>query len=373
MAVLSSPLQWISLTPPATRTFTALLIVMSGTYYWLQWRHPEVASIRERPQIPYLTLVPGISWMYPWTLLTSSFIEKSVIELVFSLICLPVSLRYLERLWGTPETFRFIGVVLIISNVVTLILSWIEYLVSGMELFIYSVEYHGQMALQTAVLVAFTQMIPEHQVQIFGVLKIRVKRLPMAYVTFSTVICLLGYLDPFLLIQFGWLVSWFYLRFYKRTGGEGGSPVEYGDRSETFAFVYWFPPFLHYPISIASNAAYSLALRLKLVHPHPSALGDIEGGAYSPLPGGARAEAERRRALALKALDQRLANPTTNPGATSAPFSLPTRASQDGRPSSMRQNSVPAPQNSTVKSGQASRPSSEPEMEDDIGSTEKAG
>lgn len=66
----------------------------------------------------------------------------------------------------------------------------------------------------------------------------------MAYVTFSTVICLLGYLDPFLLIQFGWLVSWFYLRFYKRTGGEGGSPVEYGDRSETFAFVHWFPPFL---------------------------------------------------------------------------------------------------------------------------------
>lgn len=31
------------------------------------------------------------------------------------------------------------------------------------------------MALQTAVLVAFTQMIPEHQVQIFGVLKMRVK------------------------------------------------------------------------------------------------------------------------------------------------------------------------------------------------------
>lgn len=31
------------------------------------------------------------------------------------------------------------------------------------------------MALQIAVLVAFTQVIPEHQVQIFGVFKARVK------------------------------------------------------------------------------------------------------------------------------------------------------------------------------------------------------
>ena len=118
------------------------------------------------------------------------------------------------------------------------------------------------MALQTGVLVAFTQMIPEHQVQLFGVLKMRVKvshsssmlylfnlpvqRLPMLYVTFSTGMCLAGYQDPFILIQFGWLVSWTYLRFYKRTGGDtpGGGPIEYGDRSETFAFIHWFPPLI---------------------------------------------------------------------------------------------------------------------------------
>ena len=35
--------------------------------------------------------------------------------------------------------------------------------------------YHGQMALQIAILVAFTQLIPEHQVQVLGVLKARVK------------------------------------------------------------------------------------------------------------------------------------------------------------------------------------------------------
>lgn len=35
--------------------------------------------------------------------------------------------------------------------------------------------YHGQMALQISLLVAFTQLIPEHQVQVLGVIKARVK------------------------------------------------------------------------------------------------------------------------------------------------------------------------------------------------------
>lgn len=35
--------------------------------------------------------------------------------------------------------------------------------------------YHGQMSLQIGILVAFTQIIPEHQVQVLGVFKARVK------------------------------------------------------------------------------------------------------------------------------------------------------------------------------------------------------
>ena len=39
----------------------------------------------------------------------------------------------------------------------------------------YGQEYHGQMALQIGVLVGFTQLIPEHQVQVMGIIKARVK------------------------------------------------------------------------------------------------------------------------------------------------------------------------------------------------------
>ena len=50
-----------------------------------------------------------------------------------------------------------------------------------------------------------------------------------------------------------------------------------------------------YPLSLAVNAAYSLALRLKVVPHHSGSIVDLEAGGYAPLPGGARAEAERRR------------------------------------------------------------------------------
>jgi hypothetical protein len=67
----------------------------------------------------------------------------------------------------------------------------------------------------------------------------------MAYLTFSTIMTLLGFQSPYILIQFGWFVSWIYLRFYKRSVGDSlGGVVSYGDRSETFALTSWFPPFL---------------------------------------------------------------------------------------------------------------------------------
>jgi hypothetical protein len=129
----------------------------------------------------------------------------------------------------------------------------------------------------------------------------------MLYVTVSNVACILGYQSPYILIQFGWLTSYLYLRFGKM--GEGG---ERGDRSETFSFANWFPGFLQFvlslpfpdsltdevcrrPISILSRLVFNAAVAIKLIKPWT----DIEqggGSAYGGgLPGGARAEAERRR------------------------------------------------------------------------------
>jgi len=309
MAVLSAaPLQFVASTPPVTRAFTAATIVSTLFYYWLWWRSDEEFSA------PYLVLIPGYAIYNPWTFLTSALVETGIVEFAFTLLVIPASLRYLERLWGAVETLKFIVVTITVSNIIAFGLNLLEYLVLGNTVFLYGQWYHGQMALQIAVLVAFTQIIPEHQVQLFGVLKARVKTIPMTYVTFSTVMCIIGFQVPYIVIQFGWLVSYIWLRFYKKNTDVGGGGPAYGDRSETFAFVSWFPPFIHKPITLLANTAHSLASKFHLI----PGFSDLESGGYTQLPGGARAEAERRRAMALKALDQRMAGGASSPAPRSA-------------------------------------------------------
>ncbi|KAF9786856.1 DUF1751-domain-containing protein [Thelephora terrestris] len=316
MSILSSPVQYVASTPPVTRAFTAATVVLSLLYYWVSWSSDDPYTA------PYLILVPGTSIFYPWSFLTAGLVETSLIELVLTILVIPHSLRYFERLWGAVETIKFIVVTIVASNIIAFGLSWIEYFVFQNPSFAFGIQYHGQMALQAGILVAFTQAIPEHQIQVFGVFKARVKSLPMAYNTFSVIMSIIGYQSPYLLIQFGWLASYVWLRFYRKNSGDSlGSSTVYGDRSETFAFIMWFPPFVQGPVSVLADTLHSLATRFHLI---PSMGHDIEGG-YTQVPGGARAEAERRRAMALKALDQRMA------GAPSSSTNGPTTSSNAGR------------------------------------------
>ncbi|EIW87037.1 DUF1751-domain-containing protein [Coniophora puteana RWD-64-598 SS2] len=326
MAILSTPLHYLSSVPLVTRVFTGATVVTSSYYLWNRWTTGQFF-------LPWLTLVPGSSLFFPWTFLTSGLVELSIIELAVSLIMIPASLRYFERLWGTVETIKFLVVCIIGPNLIAFAFNWIEFIATrNADMFLYGMQYYGQMTLFISFLVAFTQVIPEHQVQVFGFIKARVKRLPMAYLTFSTVMTLLGFQSPYILIQFGWFVSWIYLRFYKRNVSDTvGGMDTYGDRSETFSLISWFPPFVHTPLSMLGNTVHRLASRFHLI---PSSVpSDLEAG-YSQVPGGARAEAERRRALALKALDQRLANSSTSspPSATNPPRGSQSIAASSSQP-----------------------------------------
>ena len=126
--------------------------------------------------------------------------------------------------------------------------------------------------------------------------------------------------------------SWTYLRFYKKQPdfaetSTGGATLR-GDASETFAFAYFFPDAVQPPIRAVSENVYNLLVTLKLCTPfsvEEIQLGNDQANARGEgrLPsllnqgsrragGGKREEAERRRALALKALDQRLQAATAN-------------------------------------------------------------
>lgn len=374
--------------PPATRALTLGIAAFSALLFLLRITLSEVHPISWHKDdsavgFPWLVLVPGASFWYPWTLLTASFCETSWIELLVTLVSIPLMGRYFEQLWGPIELLKFAFVVLVGSNLIAWAAAILQFALLRTEFILYATQYHGMTALQTGFLVGFTQMIPEHRVQLFhGRVTFQVKNLPMAYVTLSTVLCLLGVLSPWILIQFGWLLSWVYLRFVKYNDAAGFR----GDRSETFAFVNWFPPFLHTPIGLASNFAHGIFTRLHLIQPWEYT--DLESGnalnagltaaaaggggqsaaAATPFTpsGPPRAEAERRRAMALKALDQKMASGNRAPPSSSSVPGSPASASGSGP------NSARGPHSARSKLGAAPAPGSNKVLfsaEDDEGET----
>ena len=174
--------------------------------------------------------------------------------------------------------------------------------------------------------------MPEHTVTIArGVIKLRVKHFPAIFLLGNTVAGIVLGLDTALILAWmGFLSAWIYLRFYKfspdlSSSSTGASSGIRGDASETFAFAAFFPDPLSTPIAAASDKIYDALVAMRICTPfsaedveagNEQAMAREEGGLPSLLNGGGtragvrgggkREEAERRRALALKALDQRL-------------------------------------------------------------------
>ena len=123
-----------------------------------------------------------------------------------------------------------------------------------------TVQYHGTLALQAGLLVAVVQTAPHTHVQL-GPLAIGARTLAIAYLVLSNVLCVLGRPAPFILIQFGWLVAYIYLRIYQPH--ESGR----GDCSDAFAFETWFPPPAAPAVRTLARTAYRGAHALHLVPP----------------------------------------------------------------------------------------------------------
>lgn len=191
----------------------------------------------------------------------------------------------------------------------------------------------------------------------------RVKHFPALFLFLNTLSGILfGTHAAAILSWFGLLTSWSYLRFIKRQPDLTGTTTDglgiKGDASETFAFACLFPDVIQPPIAFVSDQIYILLVTLKICTPFseediasgnqqvlargeaglPSLLNSQRGGARGIAK---REEAERRRALALKALDQRL-----QAAAAGRAPSNPSASNQQGP--SQTQTATP-----TVPAGQA--------------------
>jgi hypothetical protein len=206
----------------------------------------------------------------------------------------------------------------------------------------------GGIAIQAGFLVSFKQLVPEHTVAIAkGLVRMRVKHFPAIFLAANTISgIILGTETAMFLAYFGFMTAWVYLRFFRISpslvsSATGDGSVTRGDASDTFAFAHFFPEPIQTPLSALTDGLYNTIVALGVCTPfseqdidagNEQASARAEGGLPSIMNpnsrggrgGATRAEAERRRALALKALDQRLhaaaaRGPTTTvPAAASA-------------------------------------------------------
>lgn len=318
--------------PPATRFCLISLLTLSLLYNIARWRQldPTPGSPAVTPTVPYLTLIPAQFLFYPWTLLTATFVEQNIFTVLLNAATLFYGGKYLERAWGSREFAKFILAVAVIPNVVIVPIYLIASALRGSgDGLVPGPQICGGIAIQASFLVAFKQLVPEHTVTLFkGLVKMRVKHFPALFLLLNTLSGLLfGTRVAAILAWLGLLTSWTYLRFFKRQPDLTGTSTDglgiKGDASETFAFACLFPDVMQPPIAFLADQIYILLVTLKVCTPFsaediasgneqvlargeaglPSLLNSQRGGMRGM---GKREEAERRRALALKALDQRL-------------------------------------------------------------------
>ncbi|KAI1155333.1 eukaryotic integral membrane protein-domain-containing protein [Nemania diffusa] len=301
--------------PPVTRIVLAVLGLQSLSSIIIRGARSNVV-------IEWLALVPQLSLFYPWTFITTTLVEENLTSLVIAGVTLFNGGRYLERAWSSKEFAKFLLVVSLIPNLLCFFLLITMFTVTRNEDWTLTT-INGTIPLQISFLVAFSQLVPAHTVTLFrGVLSLRVPRFPLIYIG----LVIAANLTPWIsgaslpLAIFGFLTSWTYLRFYKTVFPDldSSQPASMrGDASETFAFSEFFPAPVKPFVTALADQVFSVLVAMRVCTPFSHAdMSAAQGNNFhqrSAPGGGVRAEAERRRALALKVLDQRLHAATGNP------------------------------------------------------------
>ncbi|KAI0466354.1 eukaryotic integral membrane protein-domain-containing protein [Xylaria cf. heliscus] len=313
--------------PPVTRIVLAILGLQSLASIVIHRSRTNVV-------IEWLTLVPQLSLFYPWTFLTTTLAEENLTSLAIAGVTLFNGGRYLERAWSSKEFAKFLVVVSLVPNFLCFLLFVTTFTVTRNEDWTLNT-ISGTIPLQISFLVAFSQLVPAHTVTLFrGVLSLRVPRFPLIYIGLVAVANLTPWISSasLPLAIFGFLTSWTYLRFYKTVFPDldSSQPASMrGDASETFAFSEFFPAPVKPFVAALADQVFNMLVAVRVCTPFSQAdISAAQGNNFHQrsAPGGVRAEAERRRALALKVLDQRLHAATSNP-ASRGQSTLPAQPS----------------------------------------------
>ncbi|XP_060621767.2 transmembrane protein 115 [Anolis sagrei] len=244
-------------------------------------------------------LFPPNFWV--WTLATHCVTETHLWDVGLSLATVVAAGRLLEPLWGALELLIFFAVV----NISVGLLGALAYLLSYVALFdlsyLFTIRIHGMLGFLGGVLVALKQTMGDRTV--LKIPQVRMKVVPMLLLLLLAVLRLTTLIASNVLASYGFgvLSSWVYLRFYQRHSRGRG------DMSDHFAFATFFPEILQPVVGLLANLVHSLLVKVKVCR---KTVKRYDVGAPSSitisLPGTDPQDAERRRQLALKALNERL-------------------------------------------------------------------
>lgn len=309
--------------PPVTRGLLLIELAICILYTAARLSSSSTTGGWRTAEVPYLALVPDKVLLYPWTLVTTTFVEQNLISFLIATATILFGGRYFERSWGSRGFAMTILITSLFPNVMMVPTYWAWGALMGNPNRA-STPCTGSITLQAAFIVAFKQLVPEHTVSIYkGMIKFRVKHFPAIFLLLNIASgLLLGTDTAAVFATLGFLTSWIYLRFYKKQPDLTGANTSVkGDASETFAFATFFPNIMQPPIAAVSDRIFDLMCALKLCIPFSDEAVELSNQQAATrgdtgLPTfvrqsrtmgmSKREEAERRRALALRALDQRL-------------------------------------------------------------------
>jgi len=241
----------------------------------------------------YIALVPGKTLPCVWNVITAGYFETNIWMLLNNITCLLVLARYLEPVWGSKEFLKFVLVTNAFTGVITFAYMMTVYFATASEEYLYgkAFGFHGVIA---GFVVAIKQLMPEHEVRILGLVRFRLKNLPVVVLLLAVLLYVTAGCELVTFTVLGTYFSWVYLRFYQeRPNGT------MGDATHDFSFSSFFPISFRPVIDKLTNPIH------KLLCP-----GRDNSTSYSlagaPLPGSDQSEAQRRRERGARALEERL-------------------------------------------------------------------
>lgn len=259
---------------------------------------------------------------YFWNVLTASFVETSIFKLAFALVGMVGMGPAAEESLGHVGLAIFLLVVSLAAGLVTSTGTFVAYIVTRQE-YLLDLELHGSFGLLAGLGVAAAQKSPEGPLmpESFGPWFPK-RYFPLLLLIASAVGRALSVpviSDDFPFVFVGGYAAWVYLRFFAHIVLGGPS----GDVNNEFQLVMFFPSVLRRVMKPLCDFTYGVFLLLGFFKGRaarvPLPVVDGEGGvdpstaAILPLPERKDPIAERRRARAMKLLDEKFAKLNAKP------------------------------------------------------------